>query len=868
MGPAVRQAVFRSSLAMMFLSGASALALELVWMRFLQRAFGVTVHAVAATVAVYMAGLALGAAFSGRLASRLRPLPVGSGSGTPTRAVLASETPGAGRPLVLYGWLEASIGAAALLSTWMMGRLPDLVGSMAGDAPVPAWARVALSCAALIPPTFLMGATLPVLTRQWGELAGTAGDRVGAAVGGLYGANTAGAAFGLLAAGFWTIGEWGERATVWAAVGLNAAAAALAWWTARRLAGERPGAVEAGGRASAAPSGTALAAAGAVEAGGRASRPPGARSRSETERPLRPQERRGRQGARARWTREAAAICAFTALSGFCSLGYEVLWSRQLVLVLGNSTYAFSTLMLMYLAGIGLGSALCGKLAEEERDPLFVFAVLELGLAAAGALSLAAFRNMALSADSPAYLYAPLQSAGDLPRLALQAGGMVLPASFLMGLLFPLAAHLCARRPAAGAVEAGGRASAAPSGKALAAAGAVEAGDAVGRVYSFNTLGGILGALAAGFWGVAALGTHGAFLALVGLNAATGLAALAWARRQGAAGDLREPAAVVLAGALLAAYAWKDPALEAIVQRLDKRGKTAEVLFHRESPAAMITGVDGPSRDLLINGILTAGTGADGSLMAAVPNLLLDDPASTLVICFGAGNTFRTASLLGGSVHAVDLIGDLYEVMPRFYPDAAAHLGGPGRAVFVDDGRSHLLRSKRTYDEIIVDATPPLYSAGAVNLYTREFLELGRRRLTPDGLLMLWLPSASFEDDYWRIMKAMAEVFPNVAVWNRYGISGLLVFGSMKPLARRPGAVAKRIERRGVGRLLPFLTEKDVEAGFILVDDEVRSFTAPYRAVTDDLPSPEFPLRRFLRGDPLMTSLRFLLKARQRPIPS
>lgn len=765
----------RAALAMMFLSGASALIYELVWMRMLVRAFGITVHAVCALVSLYMGGLALGAAVSARRLGRRDWMRV-------------------------YAWLEAGAGLAALACTGLMRELPRLIASLAADAPPSTALRLALAAPLLLPPTALLGATLPVMARWWTtDAASEAKDRTQGMVGRLYGANTLGAALGLLLAGFWTIGQWGESASVALAAALNLAAALLAFAFSVR-------------RNSAPPTPVAAAP--------------------------------GRLPRRARF-----ALTLFAA-SGFCCLGYEILWARQLVLLLGNSTYAFSAILTVYLLGTALGSRFSTWVANESVEPLATFGLIELLLAVCIGASLAEFRVLGMALNTPEYLFSLLVSRWDFALLALQAAVMVGPAAFVMGLLFPLAARLCSD-------------------------GGAEDGAALGRAYSWNTVGGIAGSMAAGFWGIAHFGAHGTFLALAGLNAAVGLAALA------AAGSLRpgriDVRAVVLLASLVALglFVRKDPTLDILKGRLRRGfGSSFQILFHDESPAAAITGVSmGGTKALLVNGIHTAGSGADGTAMAVLPDLFVAKPRAALIVCFGAGNTFRAASLLAGAdparrVDAVELVADIPRRMPAFYDDAAQHLEAPGRRVIIDDGRQFLLRSRSHYDYIIVDAAPPLYSAGTVNLYAREFLQLARARLTPGGVFALWLPLYSFEDDYWRIMRAMADVFPHVALWSKPSMSGMLVFGSQEEFSWPRGELDRRLAARGSAALAGGLREAEIRSGFVAGEQRLREKLAGYQPVTDDLPSTEFPLPRFLRGEKLMVDTKFLdglRKQRARP---
>ncbi|MEK7747150.1 MAG: hypothetical protein AAB576_10825, partial [Elusimicrobiota bacterium] len=360
-------------------------------------------------------------------------------------------------------------------------------------------------------------------------------------------------------------------------------------------------------------------------------------------------------------------------------------------------------------------------LSKERGDGWLEFGRLELALSAAALLSLWTYGRLALASPDPDLLYSPLRSASDLPVLAAKTLLIVLPSSFLMGLLFPVAARI-----------------ASPQGAA---------GPAVGRVYAFNTAGGILGALWAGFAGVSLFGAHRSFFLLALLNGLVGLLALALVREREARPRTFAPeAALCFLIALLGALSWKDPALDALRPRLARALPGSFILFHDESPAGTATGVFSErDRFLLINGILTAGVGINGTLMAALPNLMLENPESTLIICLGAGATLRAAHRLGGEVGVVELVDAVARHLPDFQPDLAGLFEKPRRRLVVEDGRNHLLRSRRRYDSIIVDASPPLYSAGTANLYSREFLALARGRLTEQGIFTLWLPLYSFE---------------------------------------------------------------------------------------------------------------------------
>src|SRR6266581_4208675 len=189
-----------------FLSGATGLIYELLWVRVLYQSFGSTIQSVTTVVAAYMGGLGLGAWLLGRRADR------------------------SPRPAVLYGWLEIAIGVFGIISPlvlalahWAYIGIAGALGLEGGAVTVAL--RFGLAALVLLIPTTLMGGTLPVLTRAlMGEDRGLLKPWLGR----LYGLNTLGAMTGTALAGFFLIEFVGVRASLWATAAVNLAIGAAA----------------------------------------------------------------------------------------------------------------------------------------------------------------------------------------------------------------------------------------------------------------------------------------------------------------------------------------------------------------------------------------------------------------------------------------------------------------------------------------------------------------------------------------------------------------------------------------------------------------------------------------------------------------
>ncbi len=380
--PAAAALLRRTVLALCFLSGFAGLVYEVVWMRMLTFIFGVSAYATATVLCAFMGGLALGSWAFRRLADR----------GT--------------RPLRTYALLEVGVGVYALLLPLLLeGLTPVYVwvhGLTGGHNLAVNLARFLLGGLALLLPSALMGATVPVLGRYFVQ----APSRVGRDAGVFYAVNTFGAVAGAFAAGFLFLGPLGILRTTLVAMAVNALVAGGAGWAdARHQA--------AGAPEVAPPSGAAA---------------------------VRPAASTGAGSGLARLT-----VIVF-ALSGFASLAYEVLWARLLVFYLHNSTYAFSAMLVIFLLGLAAGSLAGARwLADRVTHPAAALGFVEIGIALASLGSVLVYTRLP---DLALWFADVLPIHSFMAAAALiffQAGAILLVPTLLMGAAFPLAARVVTR---------------------------------------------------------------------------------------------------------------------------------------------------------------------------------------------------------------------------------------------------------------------------------------------------------------------------------------------------------------------------------------------------------------------------------------
>jgi spermidine synthase len=785
-------ALLRLALAAAVLSGAAALVYEVVWLRMLGLVVGHAVDALTAVLAAFMGGLALGAALFGRLAGRLR------------------------RPLVACAWLEGGVAAYAVLLPVALTALPraSLPLRAALGLGYDGWSlmQTALACSLLLPPTVLMGGTLPLLS----QAAGGGHAAPARVAGALYALNTGGAVLGVLAAGYWLLPSAGNRATGWVAAGANLAAAALLWEASRRAPLTRVG-------EDGAPPGESQARrADGHDRASVAGRSPVAE---------RSQDPDGR----------AWLIPAAMAVSGAAAMVFEVAWTRALSLVIGSSTYAFSAMLVTVLVGIAAGSAVYAwRWGARPAGPA-ALGVLEAGVGGSAAIALLGFDRL------PDLLLAGLRwSAAPgwvaLLQLLLSAG-VLLPAMLCIGASFPCALS-------------------------ATVVGGTRVGRHVGRLYAANTAGAVAGVILGGLVLVPGWGVHAALktaIVAVLLLAAVLLAASG----RGALRLVPAAASVVAAAAVALAPAWdarvmsSAPAvyaktyLAAGERRLREIVAEETVLFYRDGRSGTVAVTRKGAHTLLrINGKIEASTVIDmpTQLMAAhLPLLTHPSPRTVFIMGLGSGVTAAAAAR-----HPVERV-DVLEIEPavveasRFFAgEQGGALDDPRVRVVIGDGRSFLLAAGTRYDVIISEPSNP-WVQGMAGLFSAEFFALARERLRPGGMMLQWVQSYNLApDDLKMVVATFRTAFPATSVWESTP-GDFLLLGSVEPAPldlRRlrvrwealPGVRADfdRLGIRGWAGVLGF---------FALREDDAARLGAGAGLNTDDRLPLEFSAPRSLHVD-------------------
>jgi len=699
-----------------FCSGAGALVYEIAWFQMLELVIGSSAVSVGLLLAVFMGGACLG--------SMIFP-----------HAVSARR-----HPLKTYASIEFGIGVLGVLTLLLMPIIGSVYTAWSGYGLTGILLRGAAAVLCLLPPTMLMGATLPALAR--------AAPEDGAAqpswVGFFYASNIAGAVLGCLLAGFYLLRVYDAATAICAAAAANAivggAALALSWMTPARS----------DGRAS-------------------------ALIPTEKDEPA---------------ARKDADVYAVIALSGFCAVAAETIWTRLLGLLLGGSVYTFAVILSVFLAGLGIGSAVGSVLARTVAQPRAALAVAQA--LAAAAIAWTAYH---LAASLPYWPVDPSISSNFWFTLQLdldRALWALAPPTLVWGASFPLAlaSVRTSRDPA------------------KPAAG----------VYAANTLGAIVGALGASLFLVPRIGSQRSEQLLIAMSLTAALMLLT-SRAGWAARSLR--LAAVLSGGVFLIYI-----VPPIAKPLMAHGRYAatwadkgEVVYAAEGMHSTVAVTSFPNEVLtyhVAGKIQASNVPRDMRLqrmLGHLTSLISRSPSSVLVIGCGAGVT-AGAVAIDPRVQQVTVV----EIEPLVPQAAQAFfsaynfdvLRSPKVRVRIDDGRHYLLTARETFDAITADPLDP-WVKGAANLYTEEFFETVKQRLHPGGVVTMYMQL--FETNLEAVKSGVAaffEAFPNGVIWgNTYEGRGhdIVLLGAAEPLRIDISELDERLRSPEYARVAQSLAE-------------------------------------------------------------
>jgi len=706
-------------LRLMFLgSGCAALIYEVVWFHLMRLVIGASALSVGIVLASFMGGMFLG--------SLLFP-----------RYVPATH-----HPLRVYGLLEIGVGVFGLAMPLILPAVRSVYVELVGYGALGITLRGVIATVLLLPPTALMGATLPAIARRYPP-----GRRGMSKLAWLYATNTAGAVLGSLLSAFYLLARWDVWIATLAAAAINFVVGGLGVRLARttpQTLPDRTGSAEARSEASSRPA---------------------------------PAKKLGRDRI------DVQTVYLVAGLSGLTSLGAQVLWTRLLTLLFGATVFAFAIILAVFLAGLGLGSALAAYLLRRGQHAVRALSWTQLLLAPALFLSGLVLARYLPFASPPSLT--PVSALHGLH--VVRAVVVILPAAILWGASFPLAL-------------------------AAAASAGTDTGRSSAYVYAANTIGAILGALGVSFWIIPSFGSAWAMRLLAifaGLSAAAAFQAIAKAKERSGKPGRATAIQPLWALGLAVLCAATVPGLSKVflvhgryIWWVNANDRFPYVSEGAASTVGVHIATDGYKNFHVAGRVEATNNPSDlrtERLIGHLSGLPHPHPESVLVVGMGGGVSAGALSLYPEVKRIV-----ICEIEPRvvgatrLFADENYHvLDNPKVEIVFDDARHFLATTREKFDIITSDPIHPWVRGNSI-LFSREYYGIVKDRLKPGGLATQWVPLYETSELAIKIqMQTFMDAFPNGTVWNTQS-SGrgydVVLVGGEAPLRLDVASIQRRID--------------------------------------------------------------------------
>ncbi|QTA83080.1 Spermine/spermidine synthase domain-containing protein [Desulfonema limicola] len=694
-------------IALFTLSGFCGIVYEVVWSRLAILIFGSTTYAVSSVLGVFFFGLAMGSWLCGKYIEKIKNL------------------------IRFYSYLEFGIGAYAMIFLLLLSAVQALHSLvfpyLFENSILLNLFRIFLSFILLLPPTLMMGATVPILGRALTRSPGFIGTDFGI----VYAYNTFGAAFGSFSSAFILIPFFGLKVSIIIGAAINL-----------------------------------LVGLGAFKLSEKEYNIPEKTPVSDKSKIIK---------LKISPAQAYSVIIGFM-ISGFLGLVYEVAWSRALILVFGTSVYAFATMLTTYLIGIALGSICMGRFADRIKNHFLWFSIVQI------IIGISIFITTPLIGKLPYFFVNHFKINTSWNNIIFTEFAvcfliMIIPA-FSSGMLFPLVTKIFMNQRKF------------KIGRTIADVysfntfGAIIGSFAAGFIFIpfigiEKTL--LLGAMincagASVLFLFSDLDKKQGFI-YSGMSMTFGICAFFF---------LQTWNPLVMNSGV---YLYSDN-LAKMEKKIDTFASDYKMLFYREGPSATVSVLEKDNnRFLRING-KTDGSNVTGqrndnytqTLLGLLPMIYNEKKEKALVIGVGTGITI--GSLLdypGVKVDCVEISQAVVEAS-RFFNDSNGNaLDSPRTSTHILDGRTWLMSMPKKYDMIISEPSHP-WQTGNANLFTTDFFDLSVKKLDKGGVFCQWLPYYRMDQEHFKILvNSFKNIFNYVNAWIIY--TDVILIGSDSPLS-------------------------------------------------------------------------------------
>jgi len=728
-------------------AGVCSLVYETVWIQQFSFAFGSTVSAVSLVVAIFLAGLALGSQGFGKISARLR------------------------HPLRLLAVLQVMTGLYALAFPYILQVMDTCYSGLYLSAAWSPFLRLAfrglLTGLVILPPTIMMGGTIPLMIRQGVNRL----DNLGRLAGLFNGLNTLGAAVGSFLAGYLLLKICGIRHTGLYAGLLHILSGCVVGLLALRLG------------------------ASSEEADGGKRQQAGINPLFQASRGV-----------------ATLAMVSF-ALSGFTCVACEMLWLRNFTFYFHDTIYLYSGIIGVVIVGLGVGNLAGGLLF---RRATWLAARL-------GFVQWTVGITVCLSFVVSVPWWQEISRAGveDISQVVMFLFALLFVPSFCMGLAFPLAVRIATPTIQMASCRAG-------------------------QLCALNTLGSMIGSLLTVFLLIPNIGMEKTLLLLVALNLMMGVLLIRAEKKlpfRAWASWLPVAAAIaLLCGVRLSAHiALPGTLLRAMLP------EGCELVDVREglTGTSWITRSENTHYALWSDGLEISKTWHESFYEQGFIPMLIAPRIPERVLSLASGGALSTTGVRlfreMRELVCVDICRENMALARAHFPQNAGLSDDPRVSFVVDDARSYLRSHASSYDLILVEATPPMYSFRNAFLFTRDFYAAAARRLASAGMFVQVIPLGHLSDPETRsVMRTFASVFPHCALWFNGGMDCVMI-GQFKPLVFNFRETTERVNRPEIRRALEacshtgqYMAAGNLFSGFLLDTPEFEQVAAGGEIYTDD----------------------------------
>jgi spermidine synthase len=698
-----------------FVSGLTGLIYEVLWTRMIVKIIGSAPFAVSIVLTVFMGGLGLGSYIASKTIDQIK---------NPLKLIR------------LYGVLELVIGVYGIILPLLLILFRPLYAFIYNHLFSYFLGYNLITFVGcfllLIIPVTCMGATLPVLSRFFI----TSISRVGTHVGRLYGLNTIGAAAGALLCGFWLISSLGMWGSLFFAIIMNATIGLLCVLISYRYQ--------------------------------RKDKTP--RNMTETAIKIREKEFPEPDSPITR-SYDISALTIF-AVSGFCAMAYEVIWTKLLGLIAGPTTYSFTIVLVAFISGLAIGSIFFGWFGDRIKNILLLLLITQVAAAVFALLASQLMGNSQIFFAKLIVHFKDNFTHLQILKAAILFTVMFFP-TFCLGATFPLVGKILTRSLS-------------------------RTGRSIGLAYAINSIGAILGSFCAGFLLIPLMGKEQALRLVILIQLLTPLCIggffilrdKTWNRSLATVMILP-----ILLGLILLIYFphWDRKMLSVgMYHRFDRpeiRGiswvkalvsgkeffpehEESEIVYFGDGIGGFVTVLKTDLDQLGNKGYALYSSGKPEAsskldmdtqtLSAHVPMLFHKDPKRVLVVGLASGIT--AGEFLNYPISKLDII-DINRQMvgaSDFFRTWNNNvLSHPKTELIIQDARAHMELSTRTYDVISSEPSNP-WMAGLATLFTKDFFTLVKSRLNDQGIFVQFIHTYQMDWSTFALVgRTFSQVFPN-----------------------------------------------------------------------------------------------------------